>query len=122
MPTNSNPALRIDRILARASKQARDKSTLDAWAATFGVSDVDFMDHQFETVRLLGLLKDELTLVRAQMRETGTLDEDSYSFTFLTALQAVDISSLASPWEGLKRNLTAKALRMLKICSELTPA
>jgi hypothetical protein len=122
LPTNSNPAFRTYQLLTRANQQADNKSTLDAWAATFGVNSVDFMDSQFETVRLLGLLKDELTLAKGQMQDTGALDEDSYSFAFGNALQAVDISYLASPWEGLKRNLTGETLRMLKICSEITPA
>jgi hypothetical protein len=52
------------------------------------------MDHDFEAVRLLSLLREEIALARAQMHDTGALDDDSYAFAFAGAFQATDISDL----------------------------
>jgi hypothetical protein len=123
LPTKSvNSASRAHEILSRASNRPGSNSTLSTWVTAFGLDGIHFMDHDFEAVRLLGLLREEIALARAQMHDTGALDDDSYAFAFAGAFQATDISDLGGSWEPLRRNLTGEVLRMLRICAQLTPA
>lgn len=117
-----NSAYRVHYLLSRAHEQPGEIPALAAWSNTFGVTEADFLDERFDTIQMLRLMSQQITLARKQMTLVEHLSEDSYAFAFDNAVQTINVSALGAAWESFDQFIDAKVLRTLRTCSQATPA
>ena len=93
------------------------RPALRAWGEVFGTTD-----NRFETVRMLGLLNDEVGLALSQMK-TGapSLSDDVYLPAFADISQTLNLEQLGVAWGNFRPLISEETLRQLKMCYELTP-
>lgn len=116
-----NSCYRVFAVLSEARLESDNIATLAAWSNAFGITETDYLDNRFYTLRMLDLLDREKELARLQVESNLSIASDELEATFQAASNAMDISYLGNPWSGSKRHLTDEMLRNLRVFSRKLP-
>ena len=121
MPEKFNAARRVKNILERTRGIPDSEATMDVWANALRVTaelDEEWADH-FETIRLLGLLRQQVKHVEAEVQAFG-LSPESYGITFQKLDTVIVVHNLSAQWGTYGAHITDEVLRQLDIFSQLS--
>lgn len=119
MPEKYNAARRVRNILERAKGASPDATTLNAWTIVLGTKGPEPEHNQFETLRLLGLVNEQINQVRAEVNRLS-LSKSDYEGTFINLSNIVTIGNFLVPWRTYQGHITDETLKQLGIFSQLS--
>lgn len=112
---NNNCASRTRWLLLNALHENDSIPAVEAWANVLKPGrDADF-DH-YEIVRLLDSLREELTLVRAELERRG-VPANLYEAHLKNAFDSTQVNNLGAGWANYKKHITGELLVCLSFAA-----
>lgn len=120
MPKNNNSAFRIYKIMENVAATSNDRRMIDVWAEVLSVKQENTPKRNYEIVRKLGLLHDELQNARRAMQTTD-FSVDLYERAFSHSEAVMQVEGLTNQINGYRGYLSPEYFVSLKFCAELLP-